>query len=132
MKTYLLDTSVIIDYLRGKDKTVDLIDGIEGNLTSSYVCLAELFEGVYRANNRKDVKEAVMHFFASLTTIFGLNIEIAESFGKIRKDLKVQGKIIEDLDIFIAATCIVHDLTLVTYNKEHFSRVKDLKTYPQN
>ena len=73
-----------------------------------------------------------MHFFASLTTIFGLNIEIAESFGKIRKDLKVQGKIIEDLDIFIAATCIVHDLTLVTYNKEHFSRVKDLKTYPQN
>lgn len=132
MKTYLLDTSVIIDYLRGKDKTVDLIDGIEGNLTSSYVCLAELFEGVHRANNRKDVKEAVMHFFASLTGIFGLNIEIAESFGKIRKDLKVRGNIIEDLDIFIAATCIVHDLTLVTYNKEHFSRVKDLKMYPQN
>lgn len=132
MKTYLLDTSVIINYLRGKDKTVDLIDNIEGSFTSSFICLAELFEGVYRVNNGKHVKETFMNFFASLTTIFGLNIEIAEAFGKIRKELKTEGKIIEDLDIFIAATCIVHDLTLVTYNKEHFSRVKDLKIYPKN
>lgn len=129
MKTYLLDTSAIINYLRGKDKTVDLIDNIEGSLTSSYVCLAELFEGVYRVNNGKSAKEAIMHFFASLTTIFGLNIEIAERFGKIRKELKEQGNIIEDLDIFIAATCIVNDLVLITFNKEHFKRVKELKIY---
>lgn len=129
MKTYLLDTSVIIDYLRGKEKTVDLVDNIEGNLTSSYVCLAELFEGVYRVNDRKHVKEAVLNFFTSLTTIFGLNFEIAESFGKIRKELKTKGNIIEDIDIFIAATSIVYDLTLVTHNKEHFSRVRDLKIY---
>lgn len=130
MKTYFLDTSIIIDYLRGKNKTVAAIDNIEGNLTSSYVCLAELFEGVYRVNNRKHVKEAIMNFFASLTTIFGLNVEIAELFGQIRKELKTEGKVIEDLDIFIAATCMVYDLTLLTYNKDHFSRVKDLKIYP--
>jgi len=132
MKIYLLDTSVIIDYLRGKEKTVDLIDNIEGSLTSSYVCLSELFEGVYRVDNKQHVKEAVMDFFASLTTIFGLNVEIAESFGKIRKDLKVKGKILEDLDIFIAATCLTYDLTLITYNKEHFSRVKDLRISSSN
>lgn len=129
MKTYLLDTSVIIDYLRGKKKTVDLIDNIEGSLTSSYVCLAELFEGVYRANNTEHVKEAVVDFFASLSTIFGLNVEIAERFGQIRKELKTKGNIIEDLDIFVAATCMVYDLELVTYNKRHFSHVSDLRIY---
>lgn len=128
MKTYLVDTSVIIDYLRGKKKTVDLIDNIEGPLASSYVCLAELFEGVYRANNKEHVKEAVMDFFSSLT-IFGLNVEIAEKFGQIRAELKTKGLLLEDLDIFIAATCIVYDLEVITYNKKHFSHVPDLKIY---
>ena len=132
MKTYFLDTSVIIDYLRGKEETVDLISSIQGDLASSYICLSELFEGVYRVKNRKSAKDVLLHFFTSLTTIFGLDERIAEKFGQIRKDLKVKGNIIEDLDIFIAATCIVYDLTLITHNKEHFSRVRDLKIYSYN
>lgn len=129
MKTYFLDTSVIIDYLRGKEETVELISNIQGELASSYICLSELFEGVYRVKNRKSAKDVLLHFFTSLTTVFGLDGEIAEKFGQIRKDLKVKGKIIEDLDIFIAATCLVYDLELITYNKKHFSHVSDLRIY---
>ena len=41
--------------------------------------------------------------------------------------LKKQGNIIEDIDLFIAATCIVYDLTLITFNQKHFLHIPDLK-----
>ena len=44
MKTYFLDTSVIIDYLRGKEEQVTLINELKGKLVSSYICLSELYD----------------------------------------------------------------------------------------
>jgi predicted nucleic acid-binding protein len=29
----------------------------------------------------------------------------------------------------IAATAVVHDLTLITFNKRHFERIPDLRLY---
>lgn len=130
MNGYFLDTSIIIDYLRGGEKTVNLVDSLEGDLTSSYFCLAELFEGVDRAKDKERAKKIVVQFFAGLKFILGINQAIAEKFGQLRKELKNKGSIIEDIDIFIAATCLVNDLTLITLNKKHFSRIKELKNYP--
>lgn len=130
MSAYLIDTSVIIDYLRGKKEAVELLNNTEGEFFSSYVCLGELYEGVYRVSNSKEMADVVTRFFASLSGIFGVDENIAQKFGGIRADLKRQGNVIEDLDIFLAATCIVHDLTLITFNQKHFSRVDNLRLYP--
>jgi len=127
MTSYFLDTSVIIDYLRGKENIVDLLDNLDGELTSSYFCLAELFEGVYRSKNKEKTKEIIIHFFSGLHGTYGVDPEIAEKFGQLRKDLKTKGAIIEDIDLFIAATCLINNLTLVTLNKKHFARVKGIK-----
>ena len=35
----------------------------------------------------------------------------------------------EDIDIFIAATCLVYDLTLITNNVKHFLHIDNLKVY---
>jgi len=129
MKSYLLDTSVIINYLQGKEQIVTLLNSIEGELTSSYVCLAELFEGVYRVKNRDEVQEIVTHFFKSLSAMYAVDERVAMQFGEIRARLKKEGNVIEDIDIFIAATCIVYDLTLITNNVKHFSHVPELKIY---
>lgn len=51
---------------------------------------------------------------------------VVEQFGEIRSKLKSQGTVIEDIDIFIAATCLVNDLTLLTHNVKHFSRINNL------
>lgn len=126
MKSYFLDTSIIIDYLRGKEKAVNLINSLDGKITSSYLCLAELFEGVYFSNNKK-VESIIVQFFSGLNTTYGIESEIAKKFGFIRQQLRKKGDMIEDIDIFIAATCLVHDLYLVTLNIKHFSKIKELK-----
>ncbi|MEK7522570.1 MAG: type II toxin-antitoxin system VapC family toxin [Patescibacteria group bacterium] len=125
MKTYFLDTSVIIDYLRGKKDAVDLVNNLKGKLVSSYICLSELYEGIYRSKN-KEAESTILKFFSGLSKTYGLNQKIAQEFGHLRKILKQKGEIIEDLDIMIAATCIVYGLTLVTLNKKHFLRIKKI------
>lgn len=130
MSAYLVDTSVIIDYLRGKETAVELLDNIEGDLLSSYICMAEIYEGVNRVDNRKEIENAVINFFASLSDIYGVDENIAKKFGEISASLKKKGILIEDLDIFLAATALVNGLTFITFNQKHFLRVPDLKLYP--
>ena len=83
MNTYFLDTSIIIDYLHGKEQAVQAIDSLQGDLTSSYLCLAELFEGVFRVKERETYKKLITNFFAGLSFIYGLDSETAEKFGEI-------------------------------------------------
>ena len=52
---------------------------------------------------------------------------IAEAFGKIRAGLRRQGNLIADMDLLIAATALVHDLTLLTGNTRHVARVPGLR-----
>lgn len=127
MKKYFIDTSVIISFLRGENKAVALLEKLEGELCSGYVCLAELYEGVARVKQVKEVEKGVIDFFNSLSEVYSLDKETAKNFGQIRAELKQSGKIIEDLDILLASTCVTYDLILVTYNPKHFKRVKNLK-----
>src|SRR5579859_2688565 len=121
MRSYLVETSVIIDYLRGKEQATSLLDSIDGNLSSSYICVAELYEGLYRITNRTKQEQAVQTFFNSLDLIYGLDREVAQKFGELRAALKQRGNVIEDFDLLLAATCIVYNLILITFNTKHFS-----------
>lgn len=127
MKSYLLDTSTIINYLRGVEQTVKTINNIEGELCSSYICLSELYEGIYRVKEQEKTEKIVREFFQSLSEVFTVDEKIAKEFGQIRAHLKKTGSILEDIDIFIAATCLIYGLTLITDNKKHFSRIRNLE-----
>ncbi|SRR6266704_2811063 len=132
MKSYLIETSVIIDYLKGKDSAVTVINSLEGELSSSYLCLAELYEGIYRVTNKEMLEQSVQTYFSSLTTIYGIDATVAQTFGKLRARLKKKGTIIQDIDLFLAATCVAYDLEMVTLNKKHFAHVEELKIYQHN
>lgn len=127
MKRYFLDTSVIIAYLQGEEKIVEKVDNIDGELISSYVCLAELYEGIYRVKEQQQVEKQVLEFFSGLTSVIGLDEEIARMFGNLRKTLKQKGMIIEDMDLLVAATSIVNNASLVTLNVKHFERIEKLQ-----
>ena len=56
-----------------------------------------------------------------------VNAAVAREASRIRRQLRLQGKLIGDFDIQIAATALVGDLTLVTRDASYFERVTGLK-----
>ena len=129
MTSYLLDTSVIIDYLQDKTYAVELLHNLRGRVTSSVICLAELYDGVNRSKNKTHQEKILTAFFNNLDRYFPVEEQVAKKFGELRARLKQQGNVIEDMDIFIAATCLVYDLTLVTLNKKHLAHIEELKIF---
>lgn len=130
MKAYLIDTSVIINYLRDKGSTVETLDNLDGELCSSYICLAELYEGISHVREKEKAEKILLDFFAGLNSTYSIDKDIAKTFGQLRATLKAKGSIIEDLDLLLAATCITHKLILITANAKHFSKVADLEILP--
>ena len=99
MKRYFLETSTIVNFLRNKNGALELIESLEGELSSSYVSLAELYEGISRVRNPKTMENGVLNFFSGMSEIYGVDAETAKQFGQIRAWLKQRGSVIEDLDI---------------------------------
>lgn len=60
--------------------------------------------------------------------VLPLTDEVIVRAADIYAQLYQQGQLISDADILIAATALVHGLTLVTENVDHFSRITALNT----
>ncbi len=75
-------------------------------------------------------KEAHLHTFRRFLTpfpLFDLNEPFMERFAEIRAYFRRRGELISDFDILIGATAVYYDLTVLTYNMRHFTRIPDLK-----
>jgi tRNA(fMet)-specific endonuclease VapC len=127
MKKYFLDTSVIVDFFNQAGEAGKIVENIEGEAVSSWICLAELWEGIQRKKNKDKWEKTIRSFFGNLDEVWGIDMTIAEKFGEIRGDLRRRGELIEDLDIWIAATCVANNLVLVTGNSKHFERIEGLE-----
>ena len=53
--------------------------------------------------------------------------ESAENFGMLKASLEKSGTRLDDFDLAIASCALAHNLTLVTNNEKHFSRIEELK-----
>jgi tRNA(fMet)-specific endonuclease VapC len=67
----------------------------------------------------------------SAVRALGLDDDIALRFASLRSTLRRQGQIIGDHDIWIAATALQHDLTLITRDSG-FQRISGLKIDAMN
>ena len=60
-------------------------------------------------------------------TILNIDEETCKIFGKERGRLRAAGLMIGDCDLFIGATALRHNLTLLTNNRRHFERIEGLR-----
>ncbi len=124
---YLIDTDIIIEYLRGNKIVVKrLIDLLNKRLFITTISIAELFYGIYQSSKVKENHEKFRDFLSNVE-ILTIEFENCKTFGKIKSKLKKEGNLIDNLDLFIACICLDNNLTLVTNNEKHFRRLKDLK-----
>ena len=125
--TYLIDTDWVIDHLNHIERvTRRLEERAPEGLALSSISLAELYEGVYYANDPVESDTALQRFLDPELTILNIDEETCKIFGKERGRLRAAGSLIGDCDLLIGATALRHRLTLLTYNRRHFERIKGL------
>ena len=124
---YLIDTDWVIEHFRQVERVTRRLDELvpEG-LALSIVSLAELYEGVYYSRDPLQSEASLREFLSPELTILGIDEETCQIFGKERGRLRQEGRSIGDLDLFIAATCLRHTLTLLTNNRRNFEQVEGL------
>ena len=120
---YLIDTDIIIFALRG-DKTVlaKFKENKNIPISISMITYAELVFGAKRSGNEQKNMIKVNRI-REIYPVEELNIGIMELFVDIKANMYSKAMRIEDMDLFIAATAIYNDLTLVTNNTKHFKNI---------
>lgn len=127
--SYLIDSNVIIDGLKGISSTTQTLASLENaGLAVSTITLAEVYEGAFGQANPVPHLESARRFLAGFAVI-DVTEQIAVRFAELRHSLRRQGNLIPDMDLLIAATALEFDLTLLTRNLRHFERVPDLRLY---
>lgn len=72
-------------------------------------------------------EEKLFTRFLSGIVVLGITDEICQTFGKLRAEQRKVGVIIDNFDLLIASTALVHDLTILTDNVKHFKKIKGIK-----
>lgn len=114
MARYLLDSDVLIWLLRGRQETCQRLEALDGSLGVSVISRAEIWAGAREGEQRR-----IEELFLSLTT-YPVDGAVADRAGKFLRQYRRPGKPLELADALIAATAVVHELALVTYNVSHF------------
>ncbi len=133
--TYLVDTDYVADYLKGQRQVAEILEPLlsEG-LAISIITFAEIYEGIYYGQNRAQHEAGFRNLLKNMQ-VLGISRPIARQFAIIRGQLraKPQGKALvqpkDTYDLFIAATAIYHNLTLITRNLKDYNRISLLKLY---
>ncbi|HEV2880262.1 MAG TPA: type II toxin-antitoxin system VapC family toxin [Pyrinomonadaceae bacterium] len=118
----LLDTDVLIDYLRGRAEAVSYLESRTEPLLISAITVAELYAGV-----REGAERVAMDQFLSVFTVIPVDVALAAAGGLIRRDYgKSHG--VGLADAIIAATAEGRKADLVTLNKKHFPTLSNVVT----
>jgi predicted nucleic acid-binding protein len=125
----LIDATVLIEYERGR---IDLETRIAGRRQEEFylsvITASELLHGVHRAvdpgvrSRRSAFVEAVLARFPLLP----LDLPTARIHAQLWAELASTGSLIGPHDLWLAATCMTHKLTIVTGNLREFRRVPGL------
>jgi tRNA(fMet)-specific endonuclease VapC len=125
--SYLIDTDWVIDHFHSVEKVVEKLEELASDgLAVSIISLAELYEGIYYSTDPIENEVALKEFLSGISVI-GIDEGICKVFGKERGELRLKGTLISDFDLFIASTCIYHNLTLLTNNRRHYEAVEKLR-----
>ena len=121
LNAYLIDSDILIDYLRGFSDTRTFLFNLkeQGYLMISTINVVEIYSGRDIKNSKK---RKIIDDFINEFKIIPLEEDIAKQAGIIR--MKYQTPF---ADAIIAATAINSHFSLVTKNIKHFSKIKGLK-----
>lgn len=121
----LVDTNIIVAVL-GQDPSLEGRFREPWNILIPSTVLGELYFGVEKSLQRESNRQRLEEL-AAAHSVLGTDARTAEIYGGIKNQLRKKGRPIPENDIWIAATALQHELTLVTRDR-HFQEVEGLPT----
>ena len=128
MKMSLLDTNIITAFLKGNTTVVKRVEQYINeyeSLTISIISYYEILRGLKALGSKK--KFQAFNRFMNDCEVEELERSVIEKAAEIYVELKNQGKLVEDADIFVAATALDKGFVVITDNEKHFKRIKGLE-----
>ena len=120
----LCDTNIIIEVLKGKQKTIELVEKIGINqLTISSITEMELYFGSFNKTEMRLIQK-----YIRLLPIVHINNEISIKAVELIEKFATSHKLTIP-DALIAATVINENYTLLTMNIKDFKFIPGLKLY---
>jgi tRNA(fMet)-specific endonuclease VapC len=90
------------------------------------IVLGELMVGAYHHASPERLLRGIEELLSE-TRVLPFDVACARRLGEVRGKLLRVGKTISAIDAMIASVALVHDLTLVTHNAQHFEIVPNLR-----
>jgi hypothetical protein len=120
-KCVLVDTDVMVDFLRGQSQAVALVHAQAARIILSSIVAAELYAGA-----RDDEEVNTLDSFIQLFRIVPVSSELAKAAGLYKKNYaKSHG--VGLADGIVAATAEAENAELITLNTKHYPMMKGLK-----
>ena len=126
----VLDTSVLIEAERGKFSLSSLLRKTfsKESIYISSISVSELYLGAHLSHKSfKEQRTTSIEIMISSLIILDFDSNVARAHAKAWSQLKKKGILIGPYDLIIAATCLYHQHSLLTFNIKEFSRVPNLK-----
>ena len=126
--TYLVDANVLSEATKPKPdtKVIEWLRQNEREIAVDPVILGEIQFGILVLPRGRRRQRLQQWFQRGVIRIQCLPWEIASGlrWAKLLADLRVAGQAMSIKDSLIAATVLVHDLTMVTRNTRHFEKAR--------
>jgi tRNA(fMet)-specific endonuclease VapC len=126
---YLLDTDILISYLRGHPGAIDLLKSLArkgASFSISVITVTEIEAGI-RTGEKAKTKELL----DSMETLI-LDIPMAHLAGSFLREYRTKGVSLSLADVLIAATAVTENLILLTYNQRHYPMPEIKIHHPRN
>ena len=121
MEVILLDTNILIEILKGNQKTIQQVESLHTTLYVSSITVMELY---YGALNKAEIKR--LEKFIMLFTVLHIDKEISIRSAELIK-VYAKSHTLDIPDSLIAATALEKELTLFTYNTKDFKYISHIK-----
>ena len=121
----LIDTNIAISFRDRDRRIMERLASLERQAGLSILSRAELEGGVYREPSLAPFRRRLVDAMLGEFTLVELSPEIVTAYGNIVRACGFSRRRV--IDRLIAATAIVHDLTLVTMNEADFRDVPGLR-----
>ncbi len=117
----LVDTDVLVDFLRGYDQAVAFVNEFFPRIILSPIVVAELYAGV-----KGSAELTVLENFVSVFRVVPLTAEIARIGGLYKRDFgKSHG--VGLADAILAATANIEKAELKTLSVKHYPMIRNLE-----